>query len=67
MMPAALTRRNGVYIWREYIWREGDDAKTIFRAVDGTEVEASGFRRSTSSVWRLRPVRPTSNLIWPAA
>lgn len=38
MMPAALTRRHGVYIWRE-----GDDAKTRFRAVDGTEVEASGF------------------------
>ena len=38
MMPAALTRRNSVYTWRE-----GDDAKAGFRAVDGTEVEASGF------------------------
>ena len=38
MMPAALTRRGGVYIWRE-----ADDAKVGFRAVDGTEVEASGF------------------------
>jgi hypothetical protein len=38
MMPAALTRRDGVYIWRE-----GNDAKVRFRAVDGTETEASGF------------------------
>lgn len=38
MMPAALTRRDGVYVWRG-----GDDAKARFRAVDGTEVEASGF------------------------
>ena len=38
MMPAALTRRDGVYVWRE-----GDDAKAAFRAVDGTKIEASGF------------------------
>ena len=38
MMPAALTRRDGVYVWRE-----GDDAKTAFRAVDGMVLEASGF------------------------
>ena len=38
MMPAALTRRDGVYVWRE-----GDDAKAGFYAVDGTEMEASGF------------------------
>ena len=38
MMPAALTRRNGVYIWRE-----GDDAKAGFHAVDGNKMEASGF------------------------
>lgn len=38
MMPAALTRRDGAYLWRE-----GDDAKAKFRAVDGTEMEASGF------------------------
>lgn len=38
MMPAALTRRDGVYLWRE-----GDDAKAVFRTVDDTEVEASGF------------------------
>ena len=38
MLPAALTRRGGAYVWRE-----GDDAKTRFRAVDGTEVEATGF------------------------
>ena len=38
LMPAALTRRDGVYLWRE-----GDDAKAVFSAVDGTDVEASGF------------------------
>ncbi len=38
LMPASLTRRSGTYMWRE-----GDDAKATFRAVDGTEVEASGF------------------------
>lgn len=38
MMPAALTRRDDVYIWRE-----GDDAKAKFRAIDGTGMEASGF------------------------
>lgn len=38
MMPAALTRRNGTYVWRE-----GDDAKTKFKAADGVEVEGSGF------------------------
>ncbi len=38
MLPAALTRRNGVYVWRE-----GEDSRVSFRAVDGTEIEASGF------------------------
>lgn len=38
MMPAALTRRDGAYIWRE-----GDDAKALFHAIDGTEIKASGF------------------------
>ncbi|MCP1456135.1 MULTISPECIES: NAD(P)-dependent oxidoreductase [Pseudomonas] len=38
MLPAALTRRDGVFVWRE-----GDDSKAIFRAVDGTQIEASGF------------------------
>ena len=37
-MPAALTRRDGAYVWRG-----GDDAKAGFRAADGTEVEASAF------------------------
>ncbi|GAB3219915.1 hypothetical protein [Spirosoma arcticum] len=37
-MSAALTLRDGAYIWRE-----GDDAKATFRAVDGTEMEASAF------------------------
>lgn len=38
MMPDALTRRDNAYLWRA-----GDDAKARFRAVDGTEMEASGF------------------------
>jgi len=38
LLPAALTRRAGVYIWRE-----GDDARTTFLAVDGTEIDATGF------------------------
>ena len=38
MLPAALTRRDGVYVWRE-----GDDSGVSFRAVDGTEMAASGF------------------------
>lgn len=38
MLPAALTRRDGAYIWRE-----GEDAKVSFRAVDGTQMQASGF------------------------
>lgn len=38
LLPAALTRRDGVYLWRE-----GNDAKTLFSALDGTETEASGF------------------------
>lgn len=37
-MTAALTRRDGAYIWRV-----GDDAKTSFRAVDGTEMEAEAL------------------------
>ncbi len=38
LMPAALTRRGGVYLWRE-----GDDAKVEFGAVDDTKIEAKGF------------------------
>lgn len=38
MLPAALTRRDGVFVWRE-----GEDAKASFHAVDGTQIEASGF------------------------
>ena len=38
MMPAALTRKDGVYMWRE-----GHDAKAVFHAVDGVEIAASGF------------------------
>ena len=37
-MPAALTRRDGAYVWRE-----GDEAEALFRAVDGTEMAASAF------------------------
>ncbi|UIJ72674.1 NAD(P)-dependent oxidoreductase [Aurantimonas sp. HBX-1] len=38
MMPAALTRRDGAYIWRSE-----DDAVTAFHAIDGTRMKASGF------------------------
>lgn len=38
MLPAALTRRDGVYVWRE-----DEDAKASFSAVDGTPMEAGGF------------------------
>jgi hypothetical protein len=38
MMPAALTRRDG-----SYVWRSKDDAKAEFRSIDGTKVEAAGF------------------------
>lgn len=37
-MPAALLRRNG-----SYLWQVGDDARSRFRAVDGTEMEATAF------------------------
>lgn len=38
LMPAALTRRDGAYVWRS-----GDDAKTAFAAIDGTKMEGIGF------------------------
>ena len=37
-MPAALVRRDGAFLWRV-----GDDARATFRAVDGTEMEATAF------------------------
>ncbi|WP_324670480.1 hypothetical protein [Hymenobacter sp. GOD-10R] len=37
-MPAALTRQDGAFTWRV-----GDEARTSFRAVDGTDMEASTF------------------------
>lgn len=38
MLPAALTRRDGVFVWRE-----GADSTVGFHAVDGTPIEGSGF------------------------
>lgn len=38
MMPAALTLKDGAYIWRD-----GADAKNEFRAIDGTTMKATGF------------------------
>lgn len=38
MLPAALTRRDGVFVWRE-----GEDSKVSFHAVDGTQIDGSGF------------------------
>lgn len=37
-MPAALTRRDGAYFWRA-----GGEAKARFKAVDGTEMDASAL------------------------
>lgn len=38
MLPAALTRRDG-----RYLWRGENEAKTEFRAVDGTTMHGTGF------------------------
>lgn len=38
LMPAALTRRDGAYVWRE-----GEEAKSSFHAIDGTQISAAGF------------------------
>ncbi|WP_312948319.1 NAD(P)-dependent oxidoreductase [Superficieibacter sp.] len=38
LMPRALTRRAG-----DYIWREGDNAKAVFSALDGSQIDATGF------------------------
>jgi hypothetical protein len=38
MLPAAFTRHDSAYTWRA-----GEEAKTTFRAVDGTVVDATGF------------------------
>lgn len=38
LMPRALTRRDG-----NYIWREGDEMKAVFSALDGSEIAATGF------------------------
>jgi hypothetical protein len=37
-LPAALARRDGAFVWRV-----GDDTRTSFRAMDGTEMEASAL------------------------
>lgn len=37
-MPAALTRRDG-----NFFWRIGDEAQARFRAVDGTQMQASAL------------------------
>ncbi|KQR25705.1 hypothetical protein [Deinococcus sp. Leaf326] len=37
-LPAALVRRDGAYVWRM-----GDEIKTSFRALDGTEMEATAY------------------------
>lgn len=38
LLPAALTRRDGAYVWRR-----DDENKASFRAIDGTVMQASGF------------------------
>lgn len=55
MLPAALTRRDDAYIWRE-----GDDAKVSFHALDGTQLEANGF--SSIDVTGLAAATGASNV-----
>ena len=38
LLPEALTLREGIWLWRE-----GDDAKAVFSALDGTDINATGF------------------------
>ena len=38
LMPAALTRRDGAYVWRS-----GDGTRAEFLAIDGTRMDATGF------------------------
>ncbi|MET3067048.1 NAD(P)-dependent oxidoreductase [Atlantibacter hermannii] len=38
LMPSALTRRAG-----NWIWRAGDDTRAVFSALDGTDIQATGF------------------------
>lgn len=38
LLPAALTRKDGTWLWRE-----GADSNVRFHAVDGTEMEGRGF------------------------
>lgn len=38
VMPSTLERRAGAFVWRP-----SEEAKTTFRAIDGTVIEASGF------------------------
>jgi len=54
-VPAALMRRDGAFAWRV-----GDDAKASFRAVDGTEMEASAF--SPNDVLGLATVTGAPNV-----
>jgi hypothetical protein len=54
-MPAALTRRDGAYVWRL-----GDDAGATFRAIDDTAIEATAF--STFDVLGLATVTGAPNV-----
>ncbi len=38
LLPAALTLRDG-----SWTWREGEDARSVFSALDGTKINATGF------------------------
>ena len=59
-MPAALARRDGAYVWRT-----GDDAKARFRAVDGTEMDASAL--SPNDVVRLATATGAPNVTFDLA
>lgn len=62
MLPAALTRRDG-----KFIWREGDDAKVSFRAVDGTIMQGAGFSSIDVTGPPPPPTPRTSSSTSPAA
>ena len=55
MLPAALTRSDDAYIWRE-----GDDANVSFHALDGAQIEANGF--SSIDVTGLAAATGASNV-----
>lgn len=59
-LPAALTRRGG-----RWQWRTGEDAKTKFRAMDGTEMAATAY--SANDVLALATITGASDVVFDLA